>query len=840
MSRTSAVLAVALCGLTSLGLSIFATTASAAVLPLTVAPYSGFNASLTRAPYVTDLTQTSAYVNWATSSPSPGSVQVAPAVNGSCTASVTVWSSASLPAPTALPGPVNPTSSGSSASMTSWAFSVTGKLGTTNEYQASVPVSGLSPSTTYCYAVFSTDQAGAVNLLPPAQPDQLFTTLDPVSTASTTPLTFDVIGDTGENYADTTAAAGTNTAFPGGVNPDQASIEHQIGQSGAKLLLMAGDISYTGGTDSSYGDLHQTGTQPEVSNVFGPSYFPETGGIPTYAAEGNHGQTVTSLRTWPTPNTAASSGGTYAFDSYSGVDNINGSFPDGWYAFSSGNVRIYVIDAAWNETAPAFGSATGSLCGVAGSIAAINCEGYQADADQHWQTTSPEYKWLQADLAAHPGGVKFSVFHFPLRSDTGPQPTDPYLINSSANPHASTSLEALLSKYGVDLAFNGHAHNYERIVPTGPGQITNYVTGGGGSVPAAVLGGTTCRALQAAESIYAIGWDAVKNIGWACGTAKPVSAAQVYSFLKVTVVGGTVTVSPTNATGQVFDQQTYTFPDLHSSPPSTPPTVGSNPPSPTVGPSGPSSTVGSGGATPVVGMASTPDGSGYWLARTNGGVVARGSAVNFGGMNGTRLNSPIAHIVSTPDGRGYWLVAGDGGTFAFGDAGFYGSMGGKHLNAPVVDIAPTRDGKGYWLVASDGGIFSFGNARFHGSMGGHRLNMPVVGIAPDYATGGYWEVATDGGIFSFGAPFFGSTGAMHLNKPVNSMTATPDDRGYWFVASDGGIFSFGDAQFHGSMGGTPLNAPVVGMATDGATGGYWLVASDGGVFGFDAPFHGAA
>ena len=30
-------------------------------------------------------------------------------------------------------------------------------------------------------------------------------------------------------------------------------------------------------------------------------------------------------------------------------------------------------------------------------------------------------------------------------------------------------------------------------------------------------------------------------------------------------------------------------------------------------------------------------------------------------------------MASTPDGGGYWLVASDGGIFTFGDAAFYGS-----------------------------------------------------------------------------------------------------------------------------------------------------------------------
>jgi cell wall-associated NlpC family hydrolase len=242
---------------------------------------------------------------------------------------------------------------------------------------------------------------------------------------------------------------------------------------------------------------------------------------------------------------------------------------------------------------------------------------------------------------------------------------------------------------------------------------------------------------------------------------------------------------------------------------------------------------------PVVGLASTPDGSGYWLADASGGVSAHGSAVSYGSLAGHPLNAPIAHIVSTSDGHGYWLVASDGGIFSFGDATFLGSMGSRHLNAPVVDMAPTPDGHGYWLVASDGGIFSFGDATFQGSMGGRHLNQPIVGMSADDATGGYWLVATDGGIFSFDAPFLGSTGSIRLAKPVNGMASPADGHGYWFVASDGGIFNEGTARFQGSMGGRTLNAPVVGMAADAATAGYWVVASDGGIFNFGAPFFGA-
>ncbi len=232
---------------------------------------------------------------------------------------------------------------------------------------------------------------------------------------------------------------------------------------------------------------------------------------------------------------------------------------------------------------------------------------------------------------------------------------------------------------------------------------------------------------------------------------------------------------------------------------------------------------------------------GYWLAASDGGVFAFGSAGFFGSAGALPLREPVVALVPTRDDRGYWMVASDGGIFAYGDAGFYGSMGGHPLDRPIVGMAPTPDGGGYWLVASDGGIFAFGDAGFHGSTGGLALDRPIVGMAPTPDGGGYWLVASDGGIFAFGdAAFHGSTGGLALDRPIVGMAPTPDGGGYWLVASDGGIFAFGDAPFHGSTGGRTLNEPIVGMAGDVDGGGYWLVASDGGIFAFgSAPFLGS-
>ena len=58
-----------------------------------------------------------------------------------------------------------------------------------------------------------------------------------------------------------------------------------------------------------------------------------------------------------------------------------------------------------------------------------------------------------------------------------------------------------------------------------------------------------------------------------------------------------------------------------------------------------------------------------------------------GSTGNIHLNQPIVGMAATPDGGGYWMVASDGGVFSFGDAAFHGSTGNIHLNRPVVGMA---------------------------------------------------------------------------------------------------------------------------------------------------------
>jgi len=85
-------------------------------------------------------------------------------------------------------------------------------------------------------------------------------------------------------------------------------------------------------------------------------------------------------------------------------------------------------------------------------------------------------------------------------------------------------------------------------------------------------------------------------------------------------------------------------------------------------------------------------------------------------------------MAPTPDGAGYWLVASDGGIFSYGDASFFGSAGSLPLVQPIVGMAAMPDGSGYWFSAADGGLFNYGGAPFFGSGAGLGLS-PVVGMA---------------------------------------------------------------------------------------------------------------
>jgi len=465
--------------------AVAAATMSLAAMPSASA--ATFDSHLMRAPYLTDLVGLKVAVNWATDrSATTGSARYGVVSGGSC----------------------NPTTA---VTATKIAFTI----GSAQRYQWKASFT-LPANASYCYRVF----LGATDLLA-SNPSPQFATQVPAG--ANTPYSFAVFGDWGQ--VDTT-----------GQNVNQANLMSLIAQSGARFAITTGDNSYPSGSQQNYGDLVTTGDA--TSAVFGPQFWTKAGGsIPLFPVIGNHGLSRSDanhphLMNFPQDNAVATSNGRYQKDTYCCPNgSASASYPSPWFAFDAGNARFYLLDAAWADGNIGTGTP------------------YSNDYLTHWTASSPEYQWLQADLAAHPSALKFAFFHYPLYSDQKSENGDAFLQGNS-------SLEGLLASNGVDIAFSGHAHIYQRNAPaSGAGRLglISYTTGGGGGEAQSI---GPCGALTQ----YAIGWSNTKNKGTPCGSAPaPTSKAQVYHFLKVTVNGNQVTVTPTNSLGQTFDVQTFTF-----------------------------------------------------------------------------------------------------------------------------------------------------------------------------------------------------------------------------------------------------------------------------------------
>ena len=457
----------------------------AASLLFPVTATRGAAPTLRRSPYLTDTSSSKAMVNFATDTSAPSPVVRWGLASGNCATP---------------PSTVTAT------------FVVSFVIGGVTDYQYKAAISGLAANTAYCYRVY---QSG-VDL--PGSSIGFRTAPAP---GSATPYSFAVIGDWG---------AGSS---------DEANLFSQIAADAPNLLVTVGDNAYATGTQADYGDLGD-------GNIFPPQYLPRLGGgTPIFAAQGNHGFTSHSayLQNFPQEATRAASGGAYSSESYCCAAGTSGTntYASAWYAFTWGNARFYILEAAWADP-------NGK---------------YQGDFTSHWNgpvtgcvPCGQEKTWLTNDLAANAAvPLKFAFFHYPLYADSNGQPGDSYL-------QGPTALEGLLAAHNVSLVFNGHAHMYERNRPMISGSpMVSYVTGGGGDDLGGVDG---CSAFDA----YAIGH------GSSCHAPLPTSDAQVFHYLLVRVNGSQVTVTPTDETGRTFDVQTYSG----GAPPPTGPTYVALPP----------------------------------------------------------------------------------------------------------------------------------------------------------------------------------------------------------------------------------------------------------------------
>ncbi|MBW4077194.1 MAG: hypothetical protein HIU84_01490 [Acidobacteria bacterium] len=236
----------------------------------------------------------------------------------------------------------------------------------------------------------------------------------------------------------------------------------------------------------------------------------------------------------------------------------------------------------------------------------------------------------------------------------------------------------------------------------------------------------------------------------------------------------------------------------------------------------------------VVALATTSDGHGYYVLRSNGEVDAFGVAsygsVRAGALTGGVTATGIAYDAAT---GGYWVVSSDGRV-----RGFYApNLGGPHIHAggwgqyaSAVAIASTSDGRGYYVLRANGGVEGFG-VPWHGSLAGrltYGATAPVVavGIATDPATGGYWVATSNGRVTGFDAPVAravvsntGATSAM----PTTAIASGVAGAGYYVLHANGTVAAF-QVPARGSPNPatiTSIGAMASGIAVDPATGGYY-------------------
>jgi len=111
---------------------------------------------------------------------------------------------------------------------------------------------------------------------------------------------------------------------------------------------------------------------------------------------------------------------------------------------------------------------------------------------------SEQYAWLEDDLASTKQRWKFVAFHHPLYS-TGIHGNE-LTLRLALNP--------LFERYGVDLVFNGHEHDYERTVPIaskfGNNHPLVYVVSGGGGAPRFVPAGGYFTATKLSDLNYCV------------------------------------------------------------------------------------------------------------------------------------------------------------------------------------------------------------------------------------------------------------------------------------------------------------------------------------------------
>ena len=247
----------------------------------------------------------------------------------------------------------------------------------------------------------------------------------------------------------------------------QYNIANQLRSQPADLVMHLGDMVYF------------CFTLEHVDARFFSIYRDKLRNTPVFATEGNH----ESYCNFPAVFYSAF---------YFPTNSATGT--EEWYSFDAGDVHFVVLDA-------------------------------NTESGHRYDPASVQYKWLEADLAATTQRWKFIFFHHVIRSSSVHGFYDDLLGNGILDKYEiQSSIGALASRYGAQVVFNGHDHDFERFASYEG--YNSFVCGGGG-------------AFLYPQSFLEEG------------------SAQFqmrHCFLKVTVEGPELKVEAIDEAGQIFDR----------------------------------------------------------------------------------------------------------------------------------------------------------------------------------------------------------------------------------------------------------------------------------------------
>jgi hypothetical protein len=223
---------------------------------------------------------------------------------------------------------------------------------------------------------------------------------------------------------------------------------------------------------------------------------------------------------------------------------------------------------------------------------------------------------------------------------------------------------------------------------------------------------------------------------------------------------------------------------------------------------------------PAVSMASTLDGSGYWILDSQGNVFSFGAP--YLGGSPTGFTGRFVSIAAGPHG-GYWLLDSTGQVYSYGEPYRGGSP--TRYSGTFVGMAVGRHG-GYWLLDSAGQVYAYGERYRGGSAAGYSGRFTSIVRGPH---GGYWLLDSAGQVYSYGERYRGGSPTGYTGQFTGMVTGSHG--GYWLLDTAGQIYSYGNEPYHG---GSPPESSrwFVGVASGPSRSGYRLVDSMGHVYAY--------